>query len=62
MKARSIDLLVGPPPPMKEGTKLLVKVGEQYNTAIADFGGFTTPYGMYYSPHDIDEYAVLTND
>lgn len=70
MKARSIELLFGPPPPMKDGTKLLVKVGEEYLTVKADFGGydnddpdgFRTRLGRYISPHDIDEYAVLTND
>ncbi len=67
MKARSIDLLVGPPPPMKEGTRLLVVVGGEYMAVEANFGGYDetglyTRLGRYISPHDIDEYAVLTND
>jgi len=62
MKARSIDLYYGPPPPMKDGTKLLIKIGEEYQSVTANFGGFDTKLGRYISPHDIDEYAVLTND
>ena len=60
MKARSIDMLYGPPPPMNDGTKLLVKVGDEYQSVEASFGGFDTRLGRYISPHDIDEYAVLT--
>lgn len=47
---------------MKDGTRLLVKVSDDYCRVTADFGGYTTNTGRYISPHDIDEYAVLTND
>lgn len=60
MKARSIVLYCGQPPPMREGVTLLLRVNGEYLTAKADFGGYTTRQGRYISPQDIDEYAVLT--
>ncbi len=47
---------------MNDGTKLLVKVGEEYQSVVAIFGGFDTRLGRYISPHDIDEYAVLVDE
>lgn len=60
MKARTIEMHYGLPPPMREGVTMLLRVNGEYLTAKADFGGFTTRLGRYITPQDIDEYAVLT--
>ena len=59
MKTGTIDLYEGQPPPLIDGTLVLLKVGGEYITATADYGGYTTKLGRYISPHDIDEYGVL---
>ena len=59
MKAKTIDLYEGAPPPLVEGTKVLLKVGGEYVSARADFGGYETRQGRYITSSDIDEYAVL---